>query len=254
MYKVTRPLAVIAITLLAVSCSIFRKSSSEVASYDAVTFDAGMVMSDVTGNNFTHRGFEIRKSKVEIDLGDIRGKLSLHARLNSAGDFYGSVRGPLGIELARLLIVDDKVAAIDRINRTVYTGTKSDLLRKNGLPSDFFMILFGDMPLIKYEEYLLDEPYSVTFFSRDRESEREIDISLPEMKVTRQKIELPGSGSQVNLSFGKFVPVSGIKYGSEIIFNETKRMFHVKLNIDDLVYGYDSDIEFSLPSYKQQAL
>jgi len=30
-------------------------------------------------------------------------------------------------------------------------------------------------------------------------------------------------------------------------------MFHVKLSIDELIYGYDSDIEFRLPSYKKES-
>jgi hypothetical protein len=39
-----------------------------------------------------------------------------------------------------------------------------------------------------------------------------------------------------------------------ISMEEKKKMFHVKLLIDDLEYGYDSDIEFNLPSYKRESL
>jgi hypothetical protein len=58
----------------------------------------------------------------------------LHARLNAKGDFYASVRGPLGIELARILMVGNEVAAIDRFNRKIYVGKKDAVMKKNGLP------------------------------------------------------------------------------------------------------------------------
>ena len=38
------------------------------------------------------------------------------------GDFYASVRGPLGIELARILIVGNDIAAIDRFKKNCIHG------------------------------------------------------------------------------------------------------------------------------------
>ena len=46
-------------------------------------------------------------------------------------------RGPLGIELARILVVGNEVAVIDRFNRRLYVGKKDAVLKKNGLPEDF---------------------------------------------------------------------------------------------------------------------
>ena len=55
------------------------------------------------------------------------------------------------------------------------------------------------------------------------------------------------------MQFGKFSVSGGKKYPSEIMMEEREKMFHVKLSIDDLIYGYDSDIEFRLPSYKKES-
>jgi hypothetical protein len=74
------------------------------------------------------------------------------------------------------------------------------------------------------------------------------------MKICSQKVEALTSGHEILLSFGNFVSRDGRKYASLVTMEEKKKMFHVKLFIDDIIFGYDSDIEFSLPSYKRVSL
>ncbi|NLE35551.1 MAG: DUF4292 domain-containing protein [Bacteroidales bacterium] len=205
-------------------------------------------------NNITDRGFEIRRGSIELEGTEIEGKFGLHARMNGKGDFYASVRGPLGIELARLLAVGNDIAAIDRFNRKVYLGKKDAVMKKNGLPVDFMQILFGDLPEELSGDYTVNSYNEMVMISGNDDFMRELTICTDEMKICREKIDANSTDHLVYLNFYDFKSSGGKKYASRITMEEKKRMFHVKLSIDDLEYGYDSDIEFSLPSYTRENL
>jgi len=235
-------------------CNALRKGRVTDRANVAVSTDFAARAAEVYENNITDRGFEIRKGSIELDGTPIEGKFGLHARLNSRGDFYASVRGPLGIELARILIVGNDVAAIDRFNKTVYTGKKDAVMKRNGLPDDFMRILFGDLPVAVSDDYKKSVNGQIIVTGGDEEFRREITICADEMKVCQERIDATSSGHTVYLTFSGFRETAGKRYASSISMEERKKMFHVKLFIDDLEYGYDSDISFNLPSYKRESL
>jgi len=235
-------------------CNALRKSRVTEPGAVAVTSDYIAFAAEVTGNNLTDRGFEIRKGSIELEGTPIEGKFGLHARLNAKGDFYASVRGPLGIELARILIVGNEVAVIDRFNKNLYVGKKDAVMKKNGLPEDFMRILFGDMPGSVNNDFRNLPDGQVVVTAGDESFRREITICAGEMKICREKIDASDTGHTVYLNFSSFRETEGKKYASSISMEERKKMFHVKLLIDDLKYGYDYDIGFNLPSYKRESL
>ncbi|MRS05725.1 DUF4292 domain-containing protein, partial [bacterium] len=195
-----------------------------------------------------------RKGSIELDGTEMEGKFGFHARLNSKGDFYCSVRGPLGIELIRLLMVGNDIAAIDRINRKVYLGNRDEILKKNGLPDDFMTIIFGDMPAERKEVFRNSGRNEIGVITVNGQYTREISVCIDEMKVCSQRVNDINSGDEIYLSFGNFVSNEGRKYASLITMEEKAKMFHVKLSIDDMIFGYDSDIVFNLPSYRRESL
>lgn len=240
--------------LLLSGCSTLRKGRSTESSAGPAAAGYAAIINSVIDNNITQEGFEIRKGSIELDGTEIEGKFGLHARLNSKGDFYCSVRGPLGIELVRLLMVGNDIAAIDRINRKIYIGKKNDILRKNGMPDDFMKVIFGDMPSENSGNFSNYGSNEISLTAGDEDFRREISVCIDEMKICSQKIDAADSDHEIYLSFGNFVTGDGKKYASLITMDEKKRMFHVKLSIDDLIFGYDSDIEFNLPSYRRESL
>jgi hypothetical protein len=110
------------------------------------------------------------------------------------------------------------------------------------------------MPEIRDAEFSQDANGEITVTSGDDLFRSEITVCTDEMKICRERIETEDSGHTVYLSFGSFRMTEGKKYASEISMEERKKMFHVKLFIDDLIYGYDSPIEFNLPSYEREKL
>ena len=254
MYSGLKYLTFISVILLLSGCASLRKAKETGPSAGAVVTDYRAMANNVIDYNITDKGFEIRKGSIELEGTEIEGKFGLHARLNSNGDFYASVRGPLGIELARILIVGNDIAAIDRFNKKIYVGKKDAVMKKNGLPEDFMMILFGDMPEIRDAEFSQAANGEITVTSGDDLFRTEITVCTDEMKICRERIDTEDSGHTVYLNFGTFRMTEGKKYASEISMEERKKMFHVKLFIDDLIYGYDSPIEFNLPSYEREKL
>ncbi|MCU0457505.1 MAG: DUF4292 domain-containing protein [Bacteroidales bacterium] len=254
MYGIIKYAGLVFIVIAIAGCAAFRKGRAT----DTVAEPGGMnyaaVIDNVVNNNIAEKGFEIRKGTIELRGTEIEGKFGLHARLNSRGDFYGSVRGPLGIELVRLLMVGNDIAAIDRFNKTVYIGKKDDILKKNGMPEDFMEIIFGDMPAENVRNFSYGENSQLKVTAGDENFIREISICPDEMKICNQRIDAIYSGQEIYITFGEFGTSGGKRYPSVIEMSEGKRMFHVKLLIDDLIYGYDSDIEFNLPSYRRESL
>jgi hypothetical protein len=235
-------------------CNALRKNRTTGPSDFPVNADYITLAAEVTGNNVTDRGFEIRKGSIELEGTQIEGKFGLHARLNAKGDFYASVRGPLGIELARILVVSNEVAVIDRFNRKLYVGKKDAVMKKNGLPDDFMRILFGDMPVAVNDDFRKNSDGQVVVTAGDESFRREITICTDERKICHEKIDVNDSGHSIYLNFSSFRETEGKKYASSISMEERIKMFHVKLFIDDLKYGYDFDIPFSLPSYSRESL
>ena len=235
-------------------CSATRKSRSSSAILPAGVGYAEMI-SGIINNNITEGGFILKKGRIELEGTEIEGSFGINARLNQKGDFFASVRGPLGIELARLVNVGNDIALIDRINRTVYVGKKDEVMKRKGMPEDFLKIIFGDIPevALKHSGPVNDGVVRLTIEEND--FEREIDICLNEMKVCSEKITAPGySGRQFLLLFSAFRVTSDRKYASQIQLDDQVGMFHVKLNIDELTTGYVSEIDFTLPSYKRMSL
>ena len=251
--EIRYPVFVLLLLLMA-GCSAMRKGRTADVSVPSADASYSLILKNVAEDNITDSGFEIRKGSIELEGTELEGKFGLHARLNSKGDFYGSVRGPLGIELVRILMVDNDIAAIDRFNRKVYVGKKDQVLKRNGLPEDFMQIIFGDIPAGQDVTYIGSQNNEITVNSGDDEFRRIISVCIDEMKVCRQEIEAAESGRMIYMSFSNFREKEGRKYASEISVEEKKKMFHVKLFIDELIYGYDSDIEFNLPSYTRESL
>lgn len=240
--------------VLMAGCSATRKKRT--AMPGGMTTDASMVtiINGVRNYNITEKGFVIKRGRIELEGTETDGSFGLNARLNSKGDFFASVRGPLGIELVRLLAVGNDIAMIDRINRTVYVGKKDAVLLKNGMPEDFMKTVFGDLPVVDYSNYTTNGNKLIITAKGEKNLEQEITVCRDEIKVCRERLAYTGSDREIILDFSNFMNSGEIRYASSIMLTETKRKIRVKLSIDDIVSGYDNDIEFTLPSYKRDTL
>lgn len=254
MRKVVRPALVILLIILIAGCSVSRKRRRAEPGIAAGTADYSSVAAMVTGYNITDAGFVIRRGKLELEGTSVEGSFGFSARINKDGDFVASVRGPLGIELVRLLAVGNEIAAIDRFNRTVYVGKKDEFLKKNGMPPDFVRILFGDMPEMVGATFEAAAGNEVMVRIREKDTSREVSLCVDEMKVCRQRVSSLGTGHELTMQFSDFRNAGGRKYASKIDMKEGKQKLHVTVKIDELVPGFDERIEFNLPPYRRSSI
>lgn len=246
---------IIAIMIILITgCSAARKKRTVVPG--GITTDSSLttLINGVRNYNITDKGFVIKRGRIEIEGTETDGSFGLNVRLNKKGDFFASVRGPLGIELVRLLAVGNDIAMIDRINREVYVGKKDEVLLKNGMPEDFMKIVFGDFPLVDYSNYRTNGSQLIINAKGENNLEQEITVCNDQLKVCRERLTYPGSSREIILDFSNFMNSGEIRYPSAIMMTETKRGIRVKLSIDDIVSGYYNDIDFTLPAYKRSAL
>jgi hypothetical protein len=254
MRKTVIPALVILLILLLAGCSASRRRRSAEPGAAGGAVDYSTVASMITGYNITDGGFVIRRGKIELEGTSVEGAFGFNARVNRDGDFVASVRGPLGIELVRLLAVGNEIAAIDRFNRTVYIGKKDEFLRKNGMPKDFVRILFGDMPGVIGATYEATSANEVLVRVREDNTEREVSLCMDEMKVCSQKVISRGSGHEITMQFSDFRSDGGKKYASRIEMDERKKKLHVTVKIDEFVAGFDEKIEFNVPAYRRSTI
>lgn len=245
---------ILLLIVLLTGCSAARRRRSAKPETAPAEANYSAVAALVSGYNITGEGFVIRKGKIGLDGTSVKGTFGFTARINREGDFIASVRGPLGIELVRLLAVGNEIAAIDRFNRTVYVGKKDVFLKKNGMPPDFLMIIFGDMPEISRAQFEKVNGNEVLVRVSAQDTEREVSICVDEMKVCRQRVYSEASGHEITMQFSEFRSEGGKRYASQIEMNERKGNLHVTVKIDELVTGYDEKIEFALPAYQRSSI
>jgi len=254
MRKILKTGLITVIIILLAGCSASRKRKSTEAGSVAADANISAMISSIKSYNITGKGFVIKRGRIEVEGTDYDGSYGFNARLNSKGDFFASVRGPLGIELIRLIAVGNDIAAISRLERIVYVGKKDAFMKKNGMPEDFIKIIFGDMPELNYQDYKMTGEREMIVKSVENGFEREINLCLDESKVCRESINSTASDHQITLDFNAFMSSGDVKYASEILMKEKRNMLQVKLSIEEFTSGYDTDINFTLPSYKRSTL
>ena len=251
--KVKISLAFILIVFMT-SCSALRKGrmGTETGTNNNMGYDA--VIERVIDNNITDEGFILRKGRIEIDGSGLDGSYGFNARYSRSGELNASVRGPLGIELIRLLSIDGEVYLVDRIGRTVYTGRTKEVLRKYGLPDNVIAIIFGDFASEGTESYSMAGKERIMVSGEVQNLERVVSICVDEEKVCEEIYRDLLTGNEVQLKYENFRNTEEKKYASEIYLDLKKSNLRIGMKIDELTCGYDEDITFTMPSYKRRSL
>ena len=256
MRKIIKIIAFCLLVLSVAGCATTRKKRNRQAAEEAISsMDMKTVMTSIRSYNITDDGFTIKKGKIDfIDGTPVEGEYGFTAKLNNEGDFYASVKGPLGIEVLKILAVGNDVCGIIKLTRTVYIGKKDDLMQKYGLPEDFFTAIFGDMPEFDLQNTDSIVGNSLILHKDNDKLERLITVCIDEMKVCSEEIYSIKEKKEFSLAFSNFTVSEDRKYASEIDLKQKGEDFHVKLHIETLVPGCNEKIEFNVPSYKSESL
>ena len=256
MRKIIRIITVALLIILVTGCVATRKKKDRGAGEGAISsMDMNTVATHIRAYNITEDGFIIKKGRIDLIGGTpVEGEYGFTAKLNNEGDFYASVKGPLGIEMVRILAVGNDICGIIKLTRTVYIGKKDELMEKYGLPEDFFKAIFGDLPEIDFTDTDSIVGNNLILQKNNDKLERLITVCLDEMKVCSEDIYSIKEKKQFSLAFSNFAISEERKYASEIDLMQKGEDFHVKLYIETLVPGCSEKIEFNVPSYERESL
>jgi hypothetical protein len=256
MQKIIKIIAVSLVVLLVTGCAASRKAKERRAAKEEISSgNLNAVMTGIKSYNITGDGFIIKKGRIDLIGGTpVEGEYGFTAKLNNKGDFYASVKGPLGIEMIKILAVGNDICGIVKLTRTVYIGKKDEMMQKYGLPEDFFTAIFGDLPEIDIQEADSIVGNKLVLQKNNDKLQRLITVCLDEMKVCSEDIFSIKENKQFSLAFSNFTVSEDRKYASEIDLAEKGEEFHVKLYIETLIPGCSETIEFNVPSYKNESL
>lgn len=254
MQQTGKIVAAVLIIVMVSACASSKKYRHTIEAKDPGALDYEMEMSRVIENNFVAEGFVVQKGTVELRGTPIEGEFSFNAKVNSEGDMVLSVRGPLGIELARFLTVGNEVCLIERLGRTVYLGKKDEVMRKYGLPEDFTSIIFGDTPDSRADKFMIDSEGKIILDYSNELYHRIITICPEVSKICSQSIISTEPEAMIEFGFSEFRENKDKKYPGEITIEEKKKMFLVRLKIEQLELGYAHPIEFIVPAYRREVL
>lgn len=248
-------ISLVVLILVATSCSVTRKRNTGNKDSSGSISDINAFADEVKALNINREGFIIRKAEVELEGTEIEGKFSLYAKVNGKGDFYISVRGPLGLELARAMSSGDSVFVVNKLNRVVLFGSRSSLLKRAGLPENLIEIVTGDLPdSITFAGAKAAENGSVNFSYTDLIYKSDISVDRQAKKISGETLRTSDGEEEYILKFGNFIDSGSKRFATGIEVEGVKKMFHVKMEILDMRLGFNDNIEIVLPGYRRESL
>ncbi|MCJ7820908.1 MAG: DUF4292 domain-containing protein [Bacteroidales bacterium] len=205
--------------------------------------------------NIAGKGFIIKRANIRFEGTPTEGSVTLIAKVNNKGDFIASIKGPLGIELARAISVDDSVFVVNRMEKVIMSGSREAMLNKAGMPKDIIGIIFGDMPELLFlnESANSTDKEIITRYSYG-DYVSEIAVNINDRKVSWENIETQDGKVLYSLRFNNFKESHATVFPSTIEIDGKEKMFHVKINITDMEIGFRDKIELVLPRYRRVRL
>lgn len=237
------------------SCATSRKRHGPVKEESTKEVNLMAIGEAAKAKNLLNEGFIIKKAKIEVTSPSFDGEFSFNARVRNDGDFLLSVKGPLGIEIIRIIAVKDSIFAIDRINKIIYQGNRESLGNKLGLPGDIIGIIFGDVPEnSSFESAIMDNNDVTNLSYIDGRYKRKLFIRNDILKVIKEIIEEVNSGMVYIIEYEAFREKSGKLYPSDILIQSNEKMFKAGIIIDDIITPFNNKIEVILPGYNRKSL
>lgn len=237
------------------SCSVTRKRGRADSGKLADISDINVFGEAVKALNINKEGFIIKRASVELEGTEIEGKFGLYAKVNDRGDFFVSVRGPLGIELARAISAGDSVFVINKINRVVLFGSRSSLLKRAGLPENLIEIITGDIPdTVSFSGAKASGNGKIYLSYSDVKYRSDITVDREVMKISEEIIRTSDEETNYLMKFGNFIDSGSKRYPSTVEVEGVEKMFHVKIDILELHLGFNEKIEIVLPAYRRESL
>lgn len=232
------------------SCSATRKNAATNVTENS-NIPANKAIELCKERNIAEKGFFIKNGRIKIESRSFSGEFDFYAKVNSTGDFVVSCKGPFDIEIFRAYGNADSLFLIDKINRQVYSGDKNTLLKKYGLPYNFWVYLIGDIPgnaILKSRFRKSDEFFSLT--EKDGNILVATSVGKISMKAEETVIKDLDSNEQVSFNYKSFIGFENYEYPELVTITSDSLMFHVEIEIKKFSSPVNEKIKPKIPDYK----
>lgn len=254
MYKRIIKYFLLLLALFLGACSITRKGPGANGN-TSTGFNYKDFFKEVESYNVGNEGFSIKRGRIETSGLPVNGEFNYSLKVNAKGDFLFSVKGPLSMEFVRVIAVDDDAFLINRLEKVIYQGSKSELMRRFGLPDDIVKLTVGDIiPLFTgIEEYVVEDEV-VRLELKTQKERGSVLIDKNERKLSAITILEENGSELILIKYDRFKSVEEGKYPSIIHATMSGTKADVVLYIDDIESGCSEQIEIKLPDYQKKRL
>jgi len=136
-------IAVILLSIVLVGCSVIKRKPDTVSGASAMSESEGF-FEEIRSSNLSSGGFYISRADIDISIPAINIKMIGGIKFRYPDSLFVSLRTRTGIEAVRLLMTDDSVLVVDRINRQILYGDPEDLEKKFNISSNAVYAVLGD--------------------------------------------------------------------------------------------------------------
>ncbi len=222
-------------------CSVFKKQSNYSIGGKEKTNTEFLINSNLTNNSFY-----IQKAEIEIDTDDDKSSFLASLKFCKPDTFLISIRAKTGIEAARIFITTDTVLINDRINRTLYFGSGSDLRNKFGYSNKLLPLLFGDyIPgngIKEGEKKCIEGTYIVNSFIDAYNLKYKINCTID--KVTNIEILKEFESKPLIISYFDNRQIGKTNYYSGLQLRDFGKINSISVKIKKISIPYNESIDF----------
>jgi hypothetical protein len=193
-----------------------------------------------TASADTVRAEKFGLKQAEFNYWSSRGKLyfkdgkteqnaSVDIRIKKDSVIWLSVR-VMSVEALRLLVTQDSLFMIDKVNRDFLALSFDSISRALKLPADFQLVqstIVGNFPFAVRDPTRAQPEGTDNFLVRQEEKGLDVQglVSRFNQKLARLLMQDPNSGNKTEVSYGEFTPTGAqtLPYWSSTVINFTNR-------------------------------
>jgi len=232
------------------SCSSLRITDTRVKT-GTFEVNSEKLLEGVKENNIIEEPLAINKISITYKEQGKRRRFRANLKFNGEETILVSIRTFAGIEAARILIDEDSVKIMDRLNKILYVGETDTMVKKYGLNKGFLKLFFGDIAdleaqtkRIKCKEGIAE----INEYEKDKIVDYNIDCSLNKLvKVEGYWGEVQ---HKVRGTFKDFRSENGFLYPGKITWELEHQEIEMEIEMENIVRNKNNTMIFNTePGY-----
>jgi len=227
------------------SCSSIKISDTE-GRKGTFEVNKEKLLERVKANNIIKEQLAINKIAITYKERGKKRRFKANLKYNGADSMLISIRTFAGIEAARVLIKEDSIKIIDRINKIMYIGETDKIVAKYGVNKEFIDLFFGDIIKIEIEKRRLQCKggiVEISEYERNKTVDYYIDCNIN--KIVKVEGHWGVENQNVKGTFSNFRNDKGFMYPGSITWLLDQQGIELEVEMENLARIENTNILFS---------